>query len=101
MTDDSNSDTNAIPILKTLKEHDFYDHFIRSEVFKKHYKNDAEFEPVKRFLKMGLNRDPVKREKEFWEVLELFLQIGVPSGLREDLCSFYHLGFKKSLCEIL
>ena len=89
-------------ILKTLKELDFYNYFIESEIYKNHYEKDKEFEPVRRFLKLGLERDPKKRENTaslfddgndstgFYVAEEIFQNIKWPSTLKEDLSSYYN-----------
>ena len=83
--------TNLESILETLKEHDFFVHFIQSKVYIDHYENDEEFVPVKKFLKLGLNRKPIVRETYFDDTKRLFKNIRVPSNLAEDLAKYYDL----------
>ena len=92
---------DMVSIIKTLKEFDFYNYFIESEVYEKFYKHDEEFEPVKKFLKLGLERDPRKRENTasllddgtdstgFYVAEEIFQNIKRPANLKEDLSNYY------------
>ena len=92
-------------ILETLKEHDFFAHFIQSEVYKIHYEKDEDFEPVRRFLEIGLERDPVTREGKltlgndgfyaektgFYQARDIFNKIKMPCNLKDDLAKYYDI----------
>ena len=79
-------------IFETLKTTDFYTDFIQSKVYDKFYKNDPEFEPVRRFLQLAFERDAEKREANCFQLLnnerEIFDGVG---DLRGELSKYYDL----------
>ena len=77
-------------IFETLKTMDFYDDFMQSEVYNKFYKNDPEFEPVRRFLELCFERDASERQKNFLKINDEKNDfIDVPINLKEELSKYY------------
>ena len=77
-------------IFETLKTMDFYDDFMQSEVYNKFYKNDPEFEPVRRFLELCFERNARKREGNYFKMWNgERKKFDVPINLKEELSKYY------------
>ena len=80
-------------ILETIRTEDFYARFINSEVYKKFYEDDEDFEPVRLFLEGALNQDYEKREIEMscWQgnIKKMFEDTSIGDQLKKDLSEYY------------
>ena len=78
-------------IFNCIRETNFYQKFIESDVYKKFYKDDPEFEPVREFLEKAFERDAWRRDKnyQFLSYYGSFKENLNPSGLKEDLAKYF------------
>ena len=76
-------------IFETLKTMDFYDDFMQSEVYNTFYKDDAEFEPVRRFLELCFERDARTREGNFLKMRDEKKKFDVAINLKEEMSKYY------------
>ena len=84
--------TRLTAIFRTIKETNFFEKFIESDIYQNMYKDDPKFAPVLTFLKLGFDQDPAKREnaaRRSSELGKIFYAKPNPPNLKQDLAKYY------------